>query len=67
MAATAAPLKPQSVPAPPIPQYPHNESLRMETIRALGIDGDSFPSDPMLNSLCKTIAKLLVVPIAGQY
>ena len=35
-------------------------------MKVLGIAGDKFAPDPMLDSMCKTISKLMDVPIAGS-
>lgn len=66
MSVAAGPAIPQHGFKPPLPHSPENEELRLETLTALGMGGDSFPRDPMLTAMCKTIAKLLEVPIAGM-
>ena len=52
--------------SPQLPHSPADEEERRETMKVLGISGDKFAPDPMLDSMCKTISKLMDVPIAGS-
>lgn len=52
--------------SPQLPHSPSDEQLRQETLKVLGIAGESMAPDPMLNSMCKTITRLMDVPIAGE-
>ena len=52
--------------SPQLPHSPTDEEERRETMKVLGISGDKFAPDPMLDSMCKTISKLMDVPIAGK-
>ena len=48
------------------PPDPPDEEKRLQTMRVLGLDAETWPPDPMLDTMCTTVGKIMDMPQVGE-